>query len=81
MSITVYVIRHSKSGELYKGQTSDVAKRVEQHNQGQTKSTKRLSGEWHLVYSEEYDTRDEALKREKYLKSAAGRRFLKKVLI
>lgn len=33
-----------------------------------------------MVYKEEYQTRKEVLKREKYLKSHIGRDFLKKVL-
>lgn len=77
MLFTVYVLQHSISGKLYKGQTADVVKRIKEHNQGHTKSTRTSAGEWRLVYSEEYKTREEALKREKYFKSAAGRRFLK----
>jgi putative endonuclease len=30
-----------------------------------------------LVYFEEFQTREEAIKREKYFKTAAGRKFLK----
>jgi putative endonuclease len=33
-----------------------------------------------LVYFEEFQTREEAIKREKYFKSAAGRKFLKSKL-
>jgi putative endonuclease len=33
-----------------------------------------------VVYSEAFNLREEAIRREKYLKTAAGRRFLKKVL-
>ena len=33
---------------------------------------------WTVIYTEEYDSLEEARRREKYLKSAAGRRFIKK---
>ncbi|MEX2596602.1 MAG: GIY-YIG nuclease family protein [Salibacteraceae bacterium] len=79
MSYTVYVIRNSLTGKLYKGQTEHLEKRLTEHNQGHTKTT-RGEGIWSVVYSEVFETRQEALKREKYFKSAAGRRFLKKVL-
>jgi len=34
-----------------------------------------------LIYKEEFATREEAIKREKYFKSAAGRRYLKNKLV
>jgi len=33
-----------------------------------------------IVYSETFDSEKEAIEREKYFKSAAGRRFLKKIV-
>jgi putative endonuclease len=76
----VYVLQNAK-GNLYKGFTSDIAKRLREHNTGVTKAT-RLGAPWKVVYFEEFDSKEEAIKREKYFKSAAGRRFLKtKVLV
>jgi len=46
------------------------------HNAGKVKSTKSYLP-WKLIYNEEFETRIEARKREKYLKSAAGRRWRK----
>lgn len=40
----------------------------------------RYAGEWALVYSEEVETRSEALKRERQLKSARGRVFIRSQL-
>ena len=75
----VYVIKNSK-GDLYKGHSDDVRKRIAEHNRGDTKST-RKANDWQLKYSEAFDTRDEAIKREKYFKTAAGRKFLKKKMV
>ena len=72
----VYVLRSSVEGRLYKGLTSDLQKRIDEHNRGKTKTTKAFKP-WELVYYEEFSTRDEARQREKYLKTGAGRRFLK----
>jgi putative endonuclease len=71
---TVYVIR-SAGGIRYTGYTEDLAKRLNQHNEGISKFTSRDSG-WRLVYSEDYGTREEAIRREKWLKSGVGRDFL-----
>jgi len=72
---TVYVIQ-SRKGLVYIGQTSDLQLRLERHNSGMSRYTKR-DGSWHVVYSEEFHTRTEAMKRERWLKSGKGREFLK----
>jgi putative endonuclease len=76
---SVYVLRNCSSGRQYTGYTSDLKQRVGQHNHGITKSTKNR-GQWEMVYQEEFATRSEAMKREKYLKSGKGREELKQIL-
>ncbi|HWR95073.1 MAG TPA: GIY-YIG nuclease family protein [Flavobacterium sp.] len=66
-------------GRHYKGQTSDIDKRVKEHNSGKTKSTKGYMP-WKLVYFETFETREEAVLREKYFKTGSGREFLKEKL-
>ena len=73
----VYVLRSLKTGALYKGQTKDLEQRFQEHNRGKTKSSKP-GIPWKIIYVEEFTTRGEALAREKYFKTAAGRRFLEK---
>ncbi|MFN2424279.1 MAG: GIY-YIG nuclease family protein [Cryomorphaceae bacterium] len=80
MPFYVYVLESSITGQYYKGQAVDVDARLQEHNSGKTKSTRSQAGSWKVVYTEEHSTREEALDRERYLKSAAGRRFLKKIL-
>jgi putative endonuclease len=53
--------------------------RVGQHNSGITKSTKNR-GLWVLAHSEEFATRAEAMRRERYLKSGKGREELKLIV-
>jgi len=55
---------------------SVVAQRVKTHNCGKVKSTKAFTP-LELIFFEKYATRMEARKREKYLKTAAGRRWRK----
>ena len=75
----VYVLRNLTSGRRYTGHTADVTQRVSQHNRGITKSTKNR-GQWELLYQEEYVSRSEAMKREKFFKSGIGREELKRIL-
>jgi len=71
-----YVIFSKACMRFYKGQCQNLEKRLVEHNKGLTKSTKPFIP-WELVYFESFRTREEALAREKYFKTAAGRRYLK----
>ncbi len=72
----VYVLRNVSSARFYTGYTSHLTQRIGQHNHGITKSTK-IRGAWELVYQEEFATRAEAMRRERFLKSGKGREELK----
>jgi putative endonuclease len=72
----VYVLRYEKDGKFYVGYTNNVRKRVEQHNNGQVESTKRRTP-LELIYWEGCINQQDATKREKYLKSSWGKRYIK----
>ncbi len=72
----VYVLKSEKSSSLYKGQTDNLEKRLKEHNNGKVKYTKSYIP-WEIIYYEVFTTREEAVNREKYLKSGIGRQFLK----
>jgi putative endonuclease len=74
MVFYVYLII-SEEGYHYTGQTPDLLRRVMEHNSGICHSTKH-GHNWRVVYSEEFPTRGEAMKREKWLKSGVGRRWI-----
>ena len=75
----VYVLKSKRDSRHYIGVTADLARRVEDHNAGKVSST---SGRrpFELIYFEEFEILKEAIEREKYFKSAAGRKYLKKRL-
>ncbi|HEX7344595.1 MAG TPA: GIY-YIG nuclease family protein [bacterium] len=75
----VYVIE-SQDGLRYIGQTVDLAKRLEQHNQGLNFWTRRRQ-DWRLIYHESHPTRKEAILCERFLKSGQGRAWLKTHLL
>ena len=74
---TVYVLKDI-NGKFYKGMTNNLLRRLKEHRSGQTITTSRMAN-FSVVYKEEFEKVENARKRELYLKSAAGRRFLKKV--
>jgi len=71
-----YVLRTEKDGKFYTGVTHDLNKRLEQHKAGPVFSTKhRLPLK--LIYFESCLNKDDAYRRERYLKTGMGKRFLK----
>ena len=76
MSYFAYVLKSLKSGIHYYGSTSDLKKRLKNHNAGKSKFTKGHRP-WEIIYSEKYDTRTEAIKRERFFKSIDGKIWLK----
>lgn len=72
----VYVLKSLKDGNFYKGYTKDLKKRFEDHNKGKVESTK-LRIPFELIYYEACRNEEDALHREKYLKSTYGHRYIK----
>lgn len=75
----VYVLRSLVNGRLYTGSTSDLDRRMQEHNSGQSGYTK-FTKPFVLVYKEELTTLLESRRRELFLKTGKGREFLKKIL-
>ena len=75
----VYVLKSLKDKKLYIGCTANVDKRITEHNRGAVRSTKsRLPFE--VAYVEKYENIYEAFRRERYFKTAVGKRELLKKL-
>lgn len=60
--------------------TNNLERRLKEHCNGHTITTSKMKN-LGLVYKEIFDNIEEARKREVYFKTAAGRRFLKKVIM
>ncbi len=73
----VYILRSLKDGGWYIGYSTDVEKRLAEHNSGKNTST-HIRRPFKLIYYEAYLHKMDALGREKFLKSGAGRKFLAK---
>lgn len=78
LMFSVYAIYNPKHKKIYIGQTENLTERLRLHNEHTFKGyTSSFDGEWQLIYSENVDTRQQALIREKQLKSHRGRQFIK----
>jgi len=67
----VYILKSEIKNRFYIGLTTNLDQRINQHNNGETKSTKAFRP-WKIIYSEEYREKQEAYKREWHLKHPKG---------
>ena len=79
MSFTVYAIYSESIDIIYVGQTNNLAQRIKDHNSGHSNYTSKAK-DWQLFYSENLNSRSEAMIREKQLKTSRGRAFLREKL-
>jgi len=76
---TVYILYSEKHNIHYVGYTSNLIERIKSHNELATKGFTNKYRPWKLIYSEEFQTKSEAMKKEKYFKSGAGRELIKSI--
>lgn len=69
-----YVLENS-NGDFYVGYTANLKKRLSEHNNGKTFSTKNRH--WRVVYYEACMSQEDARRRETYLKTSQGRRMFR----
>ena len=71
-----YVLKSNLDNRFYVGYTTNLKKRMDEHNSGKVRST-RERRPLNLVYYEVCFNQSDALHREKYLKSSYGKRYIK----
>lgn len=79
MNHIAYILISKVARKTYVGHTNDLERRLEEHNGGKSIFSKRYKP-WMIIYKETFNNETDAIKKEKYLKSAAGRRWIKKNL-
>ena len=72
----VYVLTIEKDGRFYTGSTNDLKRRLDEYNAGKVGSTKRRKP-FKLIYYEACIDEKDARKREKYLKSGMGKKYIR----
>ena len=75
-----YALKSLKDGKLYIGWTDDLKSRVNKHNKGLV-TNKKCRTPFELVYYEACRSKQNAIRREKTLKTGFGRKYLKTRLI
>ena len=74
-----YILQSQLDQSFYIGQTKDLEQRLILHNEGNTKST-MAKRPWKIVYFEVFDTRSEAIQRERFLKKQRNKAFYQRLI-
>jgi len=75
----VYILQSISTKKLYTGYSVDLRERLQKHNRKLNFSTKPYAP-WKLIHYEAYRNKQDAKRREKYLKTNQGARLLKRML-
>ena len=76
---SAYILKSDKSGKYYIGHTENLVERLRRHNRGMVKSTKSYRP-WKIVYTENFDNKNDAYRREFEIKSYKGGNAFKKLI-
>ncbi|MHC1731038.1 MAG: GIY-YIG nuclease family protein [Bacteroidales bacterium] len=75
-----YVLYSRQYKRFYIGFTSNPEARISHHNHPKNHGWTAKFKPWIMIYSESHESKEEAMKREKQLKSARGREYIKSVI-
>ena len=75
----VYILYSKQLDRYYVGQTDNIEKRLQSHLSGISKYTSSAK-DWTIVYTETFQTREHAIKRENEIKRMKSRRYIESLL-
>jgi putative endonuclease len=77
----VYVLYSEKFDKIYIGYTSNLVERLKSHNELATKGWTMRFRPWKVIYQEPFETKREAMKKEKQLKGGQGREHIRREMM
>jgi putative endonuclease len=79
MTYFIYILKSQMDGSFYVGYTANLEARLWEHNEGRTGYTSKKRP-WQLVYSEQFENKTDALKREKFIKAQKSKSFIQALI-
>ncbi len=71
----LYILYSKQIDKYYVGHTANIELRLQRHNEGSTRFTSQTN-DWIIVYTETYNTKGEAMKRENEIKRKKSRKYI-----
>lgn len=75
----LYILKSAKYPKTYVGISGNIDKRLIEHNNNESTFTSKYVP-WEVIYTERFESKKDAFKRERYFKSAAGRKKIKNII-
>lgn len=75
----LYILYSKKIGQYYSGQTADIENRIEKHNNGYSRATKR-GVPWELKKAIPFKTKRDAIRAENWIKQMKSREVIERVI-
>ena len=79
MPFFVYILFSKKANRYYVGETEDVNARLRSHLAGISKYTS-IANDWTVVHTESFDSRSDAIRREREIKRMKSRKYIESIL-
>ena len=79
MGYTVYILQSDRDGSFYIGYTARLDERLRRHNEGRN-PYRRVKTPWKLIYHEVYESRAEAMRREREIKRMKSREYIERLV-
>ena len=76
----LYILYSTKIDQYYIGSTGDILDRLSRHNAGRSAATKKGAPDWIVMYTENYETRLEAVQREMQIKKMKSRIAIERLI-
>ena len=76
----IYILYSERFNKNYTGFTYNLIERFKSHNNLETKGYTLKFRPWKVIHVEFFTSKSDAMKREKYLKTGAGREFIKNLI-
>lgn len=77
---TTYVLYSERYNKIYIGYTSSLEERMQAHNTFAREGYTVKFRPWTVIYTEYYESKKDAMKREKELKTSRGREFIRNLI-
>jgi len=80
LKFITYILLSEKTEQYYIGSTNNLTRRIEEHNDLTRSSWTSKRGPWKIIFQEYFNSRNEAVKLERYLKSFKNKKTLIKYM-
>jgi putative endonuclease len=76
----IYILYSASANKYYVGHTDNLERRLFEHNNGMTRFTSNIASDWNIMYTETFESRTLAAKREREIKARKSRVYIQSLI-